>query len=123
MIVEQLLAVYQEVCSVSAKPATVTGEINEFGQSEELLANLTLRANPMKKGTYQTLASYKHNLVHLGLQPQQHNGSLVVKGNWETLLTAVKHCHQQIHGKGVEHVACTLELETFHVNSCIKDEG
>jgi len=123
MIVEQLLAVYQEVCSVSAKPAKVTGKINEFGLSEELLANLTLRANPMKKGTYQTLASYKHNLVHLGLQPQQHNGSLVVKGNWETLLTAVKHCHQQIHGKGVEHVACTLELETFHVNSCIKDEG
>ncbi len=118
-ISEQMLAIYEEVCPVSVK---ATSKINESDQPEELLANLTLKANPANKGPCQVLASYKRNLVQLGFQPYQRNGSLIVKGNWETLLAALKDCHQQIHSKGLRDVACTLDLEISHVNSRIKNE-
>ena len=142
MIVEQTLAIYEEVCPVSAQvslvypsealrgrprlaaeaisnrelgqaePVEATSENNKPGRPTELPAKLTLKANPTGRGSCQTLAFYKYRFVQLGLEPQQQNGSLVIQGNWETLLAAVKHCHQQIHGKGVGHVACTLKLET-----------
>lgn len=135
MIVRQILAVYQEVCPLSlaresedySRTANQTVSERQLGQAElaavdsnntkqsqlsNLSASLRLKTKPALGGAGQALASYRQSLIQLGLEPRQHNGSLLLDGNFETLLTAVKHCHQQIHSSGVEKVACTLELET-----------
>lgn len=119
-ISDQLLAVYEELCPV---PAEAINKINEPDKSEDLLANLTLKANPAEESTYQILASYKRRFVKLGLQPHRRNGSLIVKGDWNTLLTALRYCHQQIHSKDLKDTPRTIDIEASHVNSLIENES
>jgi len=114
MIVEQTLAAYRQVCPNGQLPPAVPAEGIWRNQAKplELFANLRLGINQDGVGAGQTLASYKERLVQVGLHPEQDNGSLILKGDFETLLAAIERCHQQMHQTGLTHVACSLDLET-----------
>lgn len=122
MIVEQTLAAYREVCpsgqlqlALSAEGtsrALQGGAVANEAQPLELLAKLRLGVSQDGDGATQTLASYKERLAQIGLHPEQENGSIILKGKFATLLAAIERCHQQIHQTGLNHVACSLDLET-----------
>jgi uncharacterized protein YqgV (UPF0045/DUF77 family) len=123
LIVEKTLAAYKEICPVSIPdkgyaitPDLVGGEkqasIIEQAPADRLLTNLRLEINPDGDGTRHSLDSYRQHLVQIGLQPQQDNGSITLKGNFQTLLAAIERCHIQMHQTGLNRVACSLQLET-----------
>jgi len=114
MIVEQTLAAYKEVCPSGELPLAVPagGICRNQAKPLELAANLRLGVNQDGNGAGQTLASYRERLVQIGLCPEQDNGSLILKGNFEILLAAIEQCHRQMHQTGLTHVACSLDLET-----------
>jgi glycosyltransferase involved in cell wall biosynthesis len=125
MIVRQIIAVYRQVCpalqgeqsiceSPSGRAEIAAAALENAGQDQatNLSARLRLRAKMAAGCNGRTLAFYRQGLMQMGLEPKSYNGSLLLDGDIETLLAALKHCHRQIHSSGVEKVACTLELET-----------
>jgi uncharacterized protein YqgV (UPF0045/DUF77 family) len=118
MIVEKTLAVYEEVCPVPMPDSgySILAESQEPRIEQaplgELLTNLRLEVNHNGDGTRHSLDSYRERLVQIGLQPRQDNGSIFLKGRFETLLAAVERCHEQMHRTGLNRVACSLHLET-----------
>ena len=146
-IVEQTLAVYEEVCPGTTRSAfvhppgtlrnhkesadkdisgqlpddaelvEVVNRIDEQCQVRDLLAKLKLKTNSFRCGACHALASYKQSLAQLGIQSRKFNGSLILEGDWETVLAAVKRCHQMMHQKGIGQVACKFELETSLLSS------
>jgi uncharacterized protein YqgV (UPF0045/DUF77 family) len=125
MIVEKTLAVYKEVCPVpipdSGYPILAENQEPRIEQAPlgELLTNLRLEVNHNGDGTRHALDSYRERLVQIGLQPQQENGSIILKGRFGVLLAAIERCHKQMHQTGLNRVACSLQLET----SIPSDEG
>jgi len=132
IIVEQTLDVYKQVCpgvTSSVMPADknipielqddaeLAETIDERCQVRELLARLKLKTNSFRRDTPQALASYKQSLAQLGIQPRKFNGSLILEGEWETVLAAVKRCHQMMHRNGIGQVACKFELQTSLLSS------
>jgi len=130
MIVEQTLAAYTEVCPVSI-PDTGYSILQENRESraEELLTNLRLQISPDGDGAKRSLDFYKQHLEQIGLHPEQNDGSILLKGKFETLLAAIERCHKQMHEMGLNRVACSLQLETsiwdpaLREPSCGQDSG
>ena len=114
MILEKTLAVYKEVCPVLAEDSGYSILEPEIEQAplNELFTNLRLEIDHNGDSTKHTLDSYRERLVQIGLQPQRDNGSIILKGGFRTLLTAVEQCHAQMHKTGLSRVACSLQLET-----------
>jgi len=120
MIVEQTLAAYREVCPVSIPDirsmAGATGysilQENRESRTDELLTNLRLQISPDGDGAKHSLDSYRQHLEQIGLHPEQNDGSILLKGKFETLLAAIERCHKQMHEMGLNRVACSLQLET-----------
>jgi len=114
MILEKTLAVYKEVCPVLTEDSGYSILEPEVEQAplNELFTNLRLEVNHNGDGTRHSLDSYRERLVQIGLQPQRDNGSIILKGGFRTLLTAVEQCHEQMHKTGLSRVACSLQLET-----------
>jgi uncharacterized protein YqgV (UPF0045/DUF77 family) len=127
MIVEQTLAAYKEVCPALAQTAQETRELlpisldssdvrrvtsDDLAQPLELLAELRLEVGHDENGTSQTLTTYKQRLEQIGLHPEQNDGSILLKGKFQTLLAAIERCHKQMHQTGLPRVAYALKLET-----------
>jgi glycosyltransferase involved in cell wall biosynthesis/uncharacterized protein YqgV (UPF0045/DUF77 family) len=127
MIVEQTLAAYKEVCPALAQTAQETGKLlpisldssdvrrvtsDDLAQPLELLAELRLEVGHDENGTSQTLTTYKQRLEQIGLHPEQNDGSILLKGKFQTLLAAIERCHKQMHQTGLPRVAYALKLET-----------
>ncbi len=117
-IVEKTLAVYKEVCPVSTPdfgysiPAENQEPRIEQVPLGELFTNLRLEVDHNGDGGGHLLDAYNERLVRIGLQPQRDNGSIMLKGSFRTLLTALERCHEHMHETGLSHVACSLQLET-----------
>jgi len=134
MIVEKTLAAYTEVCpdefAISDGSASFTTGLrfpicdskstidNRQSTIDEghLLTNLRLQISPDGDGAKHSLDSYKQHLEQIGLHPEQNDGSILLKGKFETLLAAIERCHKQMHEMGLNRVACSLQLETSICN-------
>lgn len=58
------------------------------------------------------IAECQRILDELGLEHQLHAYGTNIEGEWETVMDAVKRCHQRIHEMGAPRISSTLKLGT-----------
>ena len=58
------------------------------------------------------VAACEQVLSEAGLQPRLHANGTNVEGEWDTVMTALKHCHEKLHEMGAPRVATNLRLGT-----------
>ena len=47
-----------------------------------------------------------------GLEPRLHANGTNVEGDWDVVMTALKACHEKLHGMGVPRIASNIRLGT-----------
>ena len=58
------------------------------------------------------IAACQTVLTDAGLKPQLHAYGTTVEGEWDTVLAAVKRCHEVTHDMGVPRISSTIKLGT-----------
>lgn len=58
------------------------------------------------------IAACQRVLTNAGLQPHLHAYGTTIEGEWDAVLTAVKHCHEVIHEMGAPRISTTIKLGT-----------
>lgn len=58
------------------------------------------------------IAACEKILVDAGLEPQLHAYGTNVEGEWDTVVTALKQCHERLHAMGVPRIFSTVKLGT-----------
>ena len=58
------------------------------------------------------VAGCERVLCEAGLAPKLHAFGTEVEGEWDTVLGAVRRCHEVVHGMGAPRVSTTLKLGT-----------
>ena len=58
------------------------------------------------------VADCERVLSEAGLEPRLHANGTNVEGEWDTVMTALKRCHERLHEMGVPRVATNLRLGT-----------
>ena len=51
-------------------------------------------------------------LREAGLEPELHANGTNVEGEWDTVMAAVRRCHEAVHGLGAPRINTTLKLNT-----------
>lgn len=76
----------------------------------------TMELQILPVGVGNSLSSYvaacERVLTEAGLDPQLHAFGTNVEGEWETLVDAVRRCHDVVHQMGAPRVLTLLKLET-----------
>ncbi|HJR57870.1 MAG TPA: MTH1187 family thiamine-binding protein [Vicinamibacterales bacterium] len=58
------------------------------------------------------VAACERVLRDAGLDPQLHAFGTEVEGEWDTVMAAVRRCHDAVHGMGAPRVTTTVKLST-----------
>ena len=58
------------------------------------------------------IAECQRILTELGIDHELHAYGTNIEGEWETVMDAVKRCHQRIHEMGAPRITSTLKLGT-----------
>ena len=58
------------------------------------------------------VAACEKVFTEAGLEPRLHANGTNVEGEWDTVMTALKACHERLHEIGVPRVATNLRLGT-----------
>jgi uncharacterized protein (TIGR00106 family) len=58
------------------------------------------------------VAACERVLRHAGLDPKLHAFGTNVEGDWDTVIGAVKRCHEAVHAMGAPRVSTTVKLST-----------
>lgn len=58
------------------------------------------------------IAECQRILTELGIEHELHAYGTNIEGEWETVMDAVKRCHQRIHEMGAPRITSTLKLGT-----------
>ena len=58
------------------------------------------------------IAACQPIFTEAGLTPHLHAYGTTVEGEWETVLSAVKRCHEKIHEMGAPRISSTIKLGT-----------
>jgi uncharacterized protein (TIGR00106 family) len=58
------------------------------------------------------VAACERILCEAGLDPQLHANGTNVEGDWDTVLAALKRCHEVLHEMGVPRVATNVRIGT-----------
>jgi uncharacterized protein (TIGR00106 family) len=58
------------------------------------------------------IAECQRILTELGLKHQLHAYGTNIEGEWDTVLDAIKRCHNRIHEMGAPRISTTLKLGT-----------
>ena len=58
------------------------------------------------------IAECEKVLKEAGLSPKLHAYGTNVEGDWDTVFSAVKRCHEVVHEKGAPRVFTTLKIGT-----------
>jgi uncharacterized protein (TIGR00106 family) len=61
-------------------------------------------------GTY--IAACEKILLKAGLKTQLHGYGTNVEGEWDTVMQAIKECHETLHKMGVPRISSTVRLGT-----------
>lgn len=51
-------------------------------------------------------------LKKAGLKTQLHAYGTNIEGEWDTVMSAVKDCHEKVHGMGAPRITTTIKLGT-----------
>lgn len=58
------------------------------------------------------VATCQRILTEAGLSPDMHAYGTNVEGDWDTVMAAVKACHQAVHDQGAPRIFTTLKIGT-----------
>lgn len=58
------------------------------------------------------IAACERVFTEAGIQPELHAYGTNVEGEWETVMAALKRCHEVVHGMGAPRIFTTLKLGT-----------
>ncbi len=58
------------------------------------------------------IAACQKVLEDAGLEHQMHAYGTNIEGEWEAVMTAVKHCHEAVHALGAPRISSTIKLGT-----------
>ena len=58
------------------------------------------------------VAACERILTEAGLAPQLHANGTNIQGEWETVMAALKRCHETLHQMGVPRIATNIRLGT-----------
>ena len=58
------------------------------------------------------IAACERVLRDAGLDPKLHAFGTEVEGEWDTVMAAVRRCHETVHEMGAPRVSATLKLST-----------
>lgn len=58
------------------------------------------------------IAACERVLREAGLEPQLHANGTNVEGEWDTVFTALKRCHEILHAMGAPRISTNLRLGT-----------
>lgn len=58
------------------------------------------------------IAECQRIIADAGLQHELHAYGTNIEGEWETVMDAVKRCHQRVHEMGAPRITTTLKLGT-----------
>jgi uncharacterized protein (TIGR00106 family) len=58
------------------------------------------------------VAACERVLRQAGLDPKLHAFGTEIEGDWDTVLTAVRRCHDVVHEMGAPRVSTTVRLST-----------
>jgi uncharacterized protein (TIGR00106 family) len=58
------------------------------------------------------IAECQRILTELGLKHQLHAYGTNIEGEWDTVMDAIKRCHNRIHEMGAPRISTTLKLGT-----------
>ena len=58
------------------------------------------------------IAACQKVLSEAGLTPRLHAYGTIVEGEWDTVFTAVKRCHEKVHEMGAPRISTTVKFGT-----------
>ena len=58
------------------------------------------------------VAACERVLTEAGLKPDLHANGTNVLGDWETVMAAIRRCHEVVHEMGVPRIVTTVKLAT-----------
>ena len=58
------------------------------------------------------IAACESILIEAGLNPQLHPNGTNVEGEWETVFSALKRCHERLHEMDVPRISTNIRLGT-----------
>ena len=58
------------------------------------------------------VAACEEVFVEAGLEPRLHANGTNVEGEWDTVMAALKTCHERLHEMGVPRLATNIRLGT-----------
>jgi uncharacterized protein (TIGR00106 family) len=58
------------------------------------------------------IAECEKILTDAGLKTQMHAYGTNIEGEWDEVFSAIRHCHEYVHGMGVPRITTTIKLGT-----------
>lgn len=58
------------------------------------------------------IAACQQVIEEAGLKPHLHPYGTTIEGEWDTVLAAVKRCHETVHEMGAPRISTTIKLGT-----------
>lgn len=58
------------------------------------------------------IAACQRVFEEAGFVPHLHPYGTTIEGDWDTVLAAVKQCHEVVHGMGAPRISSTIKLGT-----------
>ena len=58
------------------------------------------------------IAECQRVLQEAGLTPQMHAYGTNLEGDWDTVMGAIRQCHERVHAMGAVRISSTLKLGT-----------
>ena len=78
----------------------------------KVLADLTIVPIGVGISLSRYVAACERVLREAGLDPQLHAHGSNVEGEWDTVMAAVKACHEKVHAMGAPRIHSTLKINT-----------
>jgi len=85
-----------------------------FGRNQAMKVMIDLCIVPLGVGVSLSpyVAACEKILVEAGLKTALHAYGTNVEGEWDTVLAAVRRCHEVVHGMGAPRITTTIKLGT-----------
>ena len=78
----------------------------------KVVADVSLLPMGVGPSVSKYIAACERVLAEAGLRPSIHAEGTEVEGEWETVLDAVRRCHQEVHEMGVPRIDTVIKLNT-----------
>jgi uncharacterized protein (TIGR00106 family) len=78
----------------------------------KVIADLTVIPLGVGVSVSKYVAACEKILTEAGLETKLHAYGTNVEGDWDTFFTAVRKCHEVVHGMGAPRISTTIKLGT-----------